>query len=347
MDTCYFCIDGTTGLGKIMMFDLDDTLYVRDTTTKIKGMFENIKNKEADTVVVFSNQYGISKGKTSHETVMKRFEALAEDLSEIGINYAFFYSTKKDYYRKPMTGMFDVFAKYLTDDDTILFYCGDAAGRKGDFSDSDKNFAFNIGVDFITPEQFRSSRIPIPIGISIGSIPAYTDFVSSEHFILPYVNAKTVIMLVGCQACGKSKFSRELQKKNEDVCLVSQDQLGTKAKVLSTYKRYVSSGKSIIIDNTNPTRAGRKEFIDIARSHAGYYIHVIFFDFPKALSFHLDAMRTQLSHGKRELLPDVAIHTYFKRLEIPELSEGIDEITVINKLYADPEGIPDEFYYCY
>ena len=34
------------------------------------------------------------------------------------------------------------------------FYVGDAAGRKGDWSDCDKLFAKNIDVDFFTPEQF-------------------------------------------------------------------------------------------------------------------------------------------------------------------------------------------------
>ena len=33
------------------------------------------------------------------------------------------------------------------------FYCGDAAGRIGDFSDSDKEFAKNAGIPFITPEE--------------------------------------------------------------------------------------------------------------------------------------------------------------------------------------------------
>ena len=40
------------------------------------------------------------------------------------------------------------------------FYCGDAAGRpktadhNKDFSDSDRKFAINVGIDFHTPEEF-------------------------------------------------------------------------------------------------------------------------------------------------------------------------------------------------
>ena len=32
------------------------------------------------------------------------------------------------------------------------FYCGDAAGRPGDYSDTDRKFARNVGVRFETPE---------------------------------------------------------------------------------------------------------------------------------------------------------------------------------------------------
>ncbi|CAI4048737.1 hypothetical protein N7582_004458 [Saccharomyces uvarum] len=67
--------------------------------------------------------------------------------------------------RKPMTGMADFFK---TDIDNAygvseslpttpklnwIYYCGDAAGRKKDFSDSDKKFAENLNVEFRYPEE--------------------------------------------------------------------------------------------------------------------------------------------------------------------------------------------------
>lgn len=63
--------------------------------------------------------------------------------------------------RKPEKGMFDEFVKdfkKMTNmvDDTLInwrYYCGDAAGRDSDFSDSDKIFAQNCNIPFKTPEE--------------------------------------------------------------------------------------------------------------------------------------------------------------------------------------------------
>lgn len=71
---------------------------------------------------------------------------------------------KKDIYRKPNIGMFDVIASiyaekgYEVDLENSLFV-GDAAGRMGDgrgvpkdHSDTDFKFALNVGLKFVTPE---------------------------------------------------------------------------------------------------------------------------------------------------------------------------------------------------
>ncbi|KAI8382042.1 related to Polynucleotide 3'-phosphatase [Nakaseomyces glabratus] len=63
--------------------------------------------------------------------------------------------------RKPETGMADAFISDLE----LIFpkekykynwklYCGDAAGRKSDFSDADKAFAETLKVPFVIPEEF-------------------------------------------------------------------------------------------------------------------------------------------------------------------------------------------------
>ena len=63
--------------------------------------------------------------------------------------------------RKPCTGMADQFIRDICErNDTItkenidwIYYCGDAAGRKTDFSDTDKQFAEKLGIDFKFPEE--------------------------------------------------------------------------------------------------------------------------------------------------------------------------------------------------
>ncbi|QLG72420.1 hypothetical protein HG535_0D01280 [Zygotorulaspora mrakii] len=61
--------------------------------------------------------------------------------------------------RKPETGMMQEFKKDLESiyptviSIEVCHYCGDAAGRKQDFSDSDKQFAKNLDVPFKLPED--------------------------------------------------------------------------------------------------------------------------------------------------------------------------------------------------
>jgi bifunctional polynucleotide phosphatase/kinase len=74
----------------------------------------------------------------------------------------FLAATYGDKYRKPGTEMWTYFCKNLNGgqliDIDLSFYCGDAAGRPKtesrpkDFSDSDRKYAVNIGLTFMTPE---------------------------------------------------------------------------------------------------------------------------------------------------------------------------------------------------
>lgn len=67
--------------------------------------------------------------------------------------------------RKPNIGMWENLISELdkfsgevrgTVDIANSFYVGDAAGRKGDFSNSDRAFAKNVGIRFLTPEEYFS-----------------------------------------------------------------------------------------------------------------------------------------------------------------------------------------------
>ncbi|SCV04340.1 LANO_0G09604g1_1 [Lachancea nothofagi CBS 11611] len=58
--------------------------------------------------------------------------------------------------RKPNPGMFEEFTNDFGRKFKLEYYCGDAAGRKSDFSDSDKLFAAAIKTAFRTPEEVFS-----------------------------------------------------------------------------------------------------------------------------------------------------------------------------------------------
>lgn len=60
-----------------------------------------------------------------------------------------------DHFRKPGIGFKTIIEKYFPKVELAAsFFCGDAAGREGDFSDSDLRFAQNYGLPFLTPEEF-------------------------------------------------------------------------------------------------------------------------------------------------------------------------------------------------
>lgn len=80
------------------------------------------------------------------------------------------------------------------------------------------------------------------------------------------------------------------------------------------------SGRSVVVDNTNPTIAERKTMIALARKHGarvvGYY-----FDVNTRTAVARNADRT--GGGK---VPNVAIFTAAKRLEPPTTAEGFDQL---------------------
>ena len=70
----------------------------------------------------------------------------------------------KDHFRKPSTGCWDYLVRTLpvgaAVDLSASFFVGDAAGRMGDHSDSDKAFAEAVGLPFFNEKAFFLERHP-------------------------------------------------------------------------------------------------------------------------------------------------------------------------------------------
>lgn len=164
-----------TGGDKIAMFDMDGTLI---TTKRGKGFprsaddwkffSENVpekiqeKHSEGYSIVIASNQKGVSTGNTNPKTIQTKIQNFSK---EFGTPMCALFATGDDEFRKPMTGMWDFYNENLNEGEEISkedsFYVGDAAGRKknkkrkrNDFSSGDRMFAVNVGIEFYTPEMF-------------------------------------------------------------------------------------------------------------------------------------------------------------------------------------------------
>jgi len=322
------------GTHKLGIFDLDGTLMEGDTL--IDSVVEHALSvqKQGYHLVVISNQYGITKGQTTHQAVQARFKTLSETL---GKNASFLYATDKDRYRKPMTGMFDLLNIQAH---PCSFYCGDAVGRLKDFAVSDFYFAQNCGLNCISAPDLSSvteQAAKHKLYTNLEPLSKWligNDFDHSDH------RCPLFIIMVGPQGAGKSTLSKYLTSGLKDVTVLNRDTIGSTMKMKTLFRSAIKNNTNVILDNTNYDRAGRDEYISVARE-AGYKIRIYYFDIPKELSMHMCHMRVQLG-GPR--IPPVAIHTYYKRLVAPHEDEG--DIVHIRGIIAY-DDMPKEYYYYY
>ena len=130
------------------------------------------------------------------------------------------------------------------------------------------------------------------------------------------------VILIGLPGAGKSSLYRE--KFATTHVHVSKDLSPNASKRENRQRKIIkdalASGKSVVIDNTNPTIAERAALIRVARAHGARLIGY-FFDVNTRTAVARNAERT--GRGK---VPNVAIFTAAKRLQRPCLSEGFDQL---------------------
>lgn len=131
-------------------------------------------------IVIFTNQGGVVAGKSSKSYIsfVKRVSLIHNDLnSDSSLIHLLVFASPKvpsiknksimkisssevhNLMRKPKVGMWQELEQILAEKNYFIdkansFFVGDAAGRKNDFLDSDLMFAKNIGIEFMTPDDF-------------------------------------------------------------------------------------------------------------------------------------------------------------------------------------------------
>ncbi len=108
------------------------------------------------TQVVFTNQNGI-KGALEGAMASKIKNRINQAVEKLDRPITVIMAPAKDHARKPDIGMWTFLCEQLSmgvvPDPAQSFYIGDAAGREDDFAASDKEFAENAGLKFMTPEE--------------------------------------------------------------------------------------------------------------------------------------------------------------------------------------------------
>ena len=130
------------------------------------------------------------------------------------------------------------------------------------------------------------------------------------------------VILIGLPASGKSTFFRERFAGTHDH--VSKDLLRHNRRPQRRQEQLIAaslaSGRSVVVDNTNPSVATRAPLIAAARTHGAEVVGYFF------VTEAADALRRNRAREGRERVPDVAIFTARKRLEPPTPAEGFDRL---------------------
>lgn len=278
------------------------------------------------------------------------------------------------------------------EDEDRSFFVGDAAGRpaskgkgkqtKADFADTDRKLAHNLHWRFFTPEEYfadesraafewsghRPTTPPPPNQISTETVSGKSSpsaiLASLRDRLLQPNQEQTMLVLVGPQASGKSRFATSLvteaapsQTKGAGPSWVrvNRDTLKSTERCLSVAKKALEEGKSVVLDNTNPSIAARAPFLDLvaaADERPQVRLIAVHFDIPLHVAQHNDLYRSKRWHfarvsadddnggnhkakpgktGKKyshammdalpKPIPPVAFHTYYKNLQVPVVSQ--------------------------
>ena len=311
-------------LKKYVAFDLDYTLIKTKSGKKFPDneddwmwLNENVPKKlekfhyDGYHVIVVSNQ---SSKKV--ECVANKVKQIFDKLS-ITATVFICYGNE---YRKPNRRVIN---EHINSQ-LIEFYCGDACGRLGDFSNSDLLFAFNIGVKFVTPEDvFRdknASPYTIPPPLQLCGKPIADN---AEIFTDSY----KIIMMCGYPASGKTRFAKRFPFKfvhSDKYIHIDQDSYKTLAKTRKAFLDNLGK-RSIIVDNTFPDIVSRRYYIEKAQQ-AQIPIYCVHCATPINVAYYMNHIRCETNKDTPKMIPKVAYYAFRKKFEPPSCHEGFANV---------------------
>lgn len=292
---------------KIATFDYDHTLVcpkdgktmpsnVEDWVWLYPNIPDELKryNDEGFSVVIFTNQ--------SKPWKVIQIQYVMQTL-QIPV-FIVVASDKCDYKPNPIS--YDVFVGSVKVTKEQSFFVGDALGRKGDWADSDKVFAQNIGLKCYSPDEFFGAK----------QEPTTVD--------VPRLNlsdSKQVIIMVGYPGSGKSSVANHICE-DERFVLIQGDVYKTSPKMIKAALLSVKEGKSIIFDATNSSTKKRSEYIEFAKKH-DYGVVCIHVSTPLEEAYKRNKLRDDTKQ-----VPKIAYSVYTKHYNAPNVEEGFELIVL-------------------
>lgn len=135
-----------------------------------------------------------------------------------------------------------------------------------------------------------------------------------------------LVILIGLQASGKSTFRR--QRLDATHVVVSKDLFPNNRRPARRQAQLVrealEAGRSVVIDNTNPTVESRAPLIAEARAHgasvSGYY-------FASSIA---ECVQRNAGRAGRARVAEVGLYATAKVLERPRRAEGFDQLWYVS-----------------
>jgi len=262
--------------------NVDDWIYLRDNVKDIVVDYY----KKGYMIVIVTNQ--------SKEW---KIDQIKNVMNDIGIPITALIAMNKEDYKPSINLFYEHIKKEIKKTDS--FMCGDALGRKNDYSDSDLEFGKNIGIRVYSPEEI------FPI------------IQKAHRFELS--KKQEIIVMVGMPGSGKTTIAEHIIKENVNYIHINGDIYKTSKKMIKEANKYLD--KSIIFDATNGTIEKRKDYIDFAKSK-NIAINCMYKD-----TSMVDSM---VQNDKREKpIPRIVYYVYNKQFVMPKLEEGFENIKMI------------------
>jgi len=135
------------------------------------------------------------------------------------------------------------------------------------------------------------------------------------------------VIFIGIQGTGKSSFYHE--RFFHTHVRINSDMLKTQNRLRVLLNACLDARQSFVLDNTNVTREVRAQFIAQSRA-AGFRVVGYYFrsDITSALARNSERVNA-------ERIPDRGVLGTYKKLEIPQRSEGFDALYYVQ---IDPTG---------